>query len=319
MQVLLGVVYAWSVFRAPLARAYGWSNADTVAPYRYSILVLALAMILGGLWQDRVGPRVVASVGGALLGVGWVLAAFIGHDPLGLILSYGCIVGLGTGFAYVTPIATLVKWFPDRRGLIVGLAVMGVGVSPLVFAPLLELLLGKDPAQFSATIPRTFMIVAAICVIGVIGAAQLLRTPPAGWRPAGWQPGPAAAAGAREHYTTRRMLGTWQFYVLWLLYFLGTSVGLTAIAEASPLVRQMARERGAFGRRGAGRDERLQRRRTAGVGRRFRPLRTHRARCSPCVSARYARACSCCAPPPISGNCWRACAWRLSPTAATWR
>ena len=241
MQVLLGVVYSWTVFRGPLSRAYGWSNAQTIAPFRYSLLTLALGMIVGGLWQDRRGPRVVATAGGVLLGAGWLLAAVIGSDPVGLIVSYGCLVGFGTGFAYVTPIATLVKWFPDKRGMIVGLAVMGVGVSPLVFAPLLEMLLGTDGARFSSTLPAAFITLAAVCLVGVIGGAQFLRTPPAGWRPAGWQPGPATAQSTREHLSPRQMLATWRFYALWVLYFLGSSVGLTAIGEASPVVREMAK------------------------------------------------------------------------------
>lgn len=240
MQVLLGVVYSWTVFRGPMAAAYGWSNAQTIAPFRYSLLFLSLGMIGGGWWQDRVGPRVVATAGGLLLGIGWVLAGLIGNQPLGLIVAYGCLVGIGTGFAYVTPIATLLKWFPDKRGMMVGLAVMGVGVSPLLFAPVLEALLGKDPAQFASTIPRAFFLIAAICLAGVVGAGQFCRTPPAGWKPAGWRPGPAAAP-ARESSPTARMLATWQFYVLWLVYFLGSSVGLTAIGEASPQVREMAR------------------------------------------------------------------------------
>jgi MFS transporter, OFA family, oxalate/formate antiporter len=240
MQVILGVVYSWTVFRGPLTQAYGWSNAQTIAPYSYVLLVLALGMIVGGFWQDRSGPRTVATAGGLLLGAGWVLSALIGHNPWGLVFSYGVLVGLGTGFAYVTPIATLLKWFPDKRGMIVGFAVMGVGVSPLLFAPVLEALLGADPAQYAATIPRTFLILAAVCVAGVIGAGQFFRTPPAGWRPLGWTPA-AAAAAARGHYTTRGMLATWQFYLLWIVYFLGTSVGLTAIGETAPQVREMAK------------------------------------------------------------------------------
>jgi MFS transporter, OFA family, oxalate/formate antiporter len=240
LQVLLGVVYSWSVFRGPMSKAYGWSNEQTIAPYRYSLLVLTLGMILGGLWQDRSGPRVVATAGGLLLGIGWLLAGVVGHNPAGLILAYGCLVGLGTGFAYVAPIATLLKWFPDKRGMMVGLAVMGVGISPLVFAPLLEAVLGSDPARFASTIPQAFFMIAAICLVGVVGAGQFCRTPPAGWRPAGWEPGPAAVQ-TRQHLPPRGMLATWQFYALWLLYFLGASVGLTAIGEASPLVREMAK------------------------------------------------------------------------------
>lgn len=240
MQVLLGMLYSWSVFRGPLAKAYGWSNVQTIAPYRYSLLVLVVGTILGGIWQDRKGPRLVATVGGALLGAGWLLSAIFGANPTALILTYGCMVGLGTGFGYVTPIATLVKWFPDKRGMMVGLAVMGVGVSPLVFAPFIEALIGADASRFAATIPRTFIIIAAIQLVGVIGAAQFYRTPPTGWRPPGWQPGPASVS-TRDQRSPGAMLATWQFYVLWVVYFLGCAVGLTAIGEASPVVKAMAK------------------------------------------------------------------------------
>ena len=172
MQVLLGVIYSWSVFRGPLAQLHGWSKAQTIAPYRYSLLTFAAGMILAGFWQDRKGPRLVASVGGVLLGTGCLLASFLGDTLNGLIFSYGVVSALGVGFAYVTPIAMCIKWFPDKRGMIVGLAVMGFGVGPLLFGPLLEALLGKDPAQFAHTIPQTFRILAVIFYVGVIGAAQ---------------------------------------------------------------------------------------------------------------------------------------------------
>jgi OFA family oxalate/formate antiporter-like MFS transporter len=239
MQVLLGVIYSWSIFRGPLAQLHGWSKAQTIAPYRYSILTFAAGMILAGFWQDRKGPRVVASVGGFLLGTGCVLAAWIGDTVGGLVFAYGVVAALGVGFAYVTPIATCIKWFPDKRGMIVGLAVMGFGVGPLVFGPLLQALMGADAAQLVSTIPRTFLILAAIFYIGVIGAAQVYRVPPAGWRPTGWTP-PAGRAAAVE-IPPRKMVLTWQFYALWAVYFLGTSVGLTAIGEATPLLQEMAR------------------------------------------------------------------------------
>ena len=239
MQVLLGVLYSWSVFRGPLAQLHGWTKAQTIAPYRYSLLAFAAGMILAGFWQDRKGPRVVASAGGFLLGTGCLLAAWIGETVGGLVLAYGVVAGVGVGFAYVTPIATCVKWFPDKRGMIVGLAVMGFGAGPLVFGPLLEALIGNDPARLQATIPRTFLILAAIFYIGVIGTAQLYRVPPPGWRPAGWIPPPGRAAAVE--ISPREMVSTWQFYALWMLYFLGTSVGLTAIGEATPLIQEMAR------------------------------------------------------------------------------
>jgi MFS transporter, OFA family, oxalate/formate antiporter len=238
MQVLLGMLYSWSVFRVPLAKAYGWTNVQTSDPFSYSILALVAGTILGGLWQDRSGPRLVASVGGVLIGAGWLLSALLGRDPNALIVTYGCVVGLGTGFGYVAPIATLVKWFPDKRGMMVGLAVMGIGVSPLVFAPIIERLIGKDPARFASTIPSTFVAIGIISVIGVVTAAQFCKAPPAGWRPAGWQPS-ATAVSVRENTSPGGMLATWQFYVLWVVYFLGASVGLTAISQVAPLAGTM--------------------------------------------------------------------------------
>lgn len=243
MQMCLGVLYAWSVFRPPLASLHGWSPDETAAPYRYSLLFFTLAMIVGGLWQDRKGPRLVGSVGGLFLGTGCLLASQIGDTLNGLILAYGVIGGLGVGFAYVTPIATCVKWFPDRRGMIVGLAVMGFGAGTLIFAPLLSSIIGTDAAQYAQTLPRTFMVMAAILYVFVIGAAQLFVVPPAGWRPAGWNPPQGSAAAGDGDFTSAQMLGTWQFYVLWITYFLGASIGLTTIGEAKPyMLKQVGAE-----------------------------------------------------------------------------
>ena len=239
MQVCLGILYSWAVFRGPLAELHGWDKTVTIAPYRWSILFFTLAMIVAGFWQDRVGPKLVGGVGGFLLGTGCLLASFIGDTPAGLNFSYGVLGGLGMGFAYVTPIATCVKWFPDKRGLVVGLAVMGFGLGSLIFAPLLETLIGSDPARYAETIPRTFLILAGLFYVLVIGSAQLFRVPPKGWLPAGWTP-PPARQGVREDYSPAEMLRTPAFWVAWVVYFLGSSVGLTAIGESAPLVRELA-------------------------------------------------------------------------------
>ncbi|MEZ5399649.1 MAG: OFA family MFS transporter [Bryobacteraceae bacterium] len=241
MQICLGILYAWSVFRGPLAKLHGWPLTVTIAPYRWSILFFTIAMVIAGFWQDKKGPRLVGTVGGVLLGTGCLLASLFGDTPTGLIVSYGVIGGLGVGFAYVTPIATCVKWFPDKRGFVVGLAVMGFGVGSLIFAPLLEALIGKDPAHFATTIPRTFLILAAIFYVLVTGCAQVYRVPPPGWKPEGWTP-PVAAARSRTDYTTGEMVRTWQFYAVWVVYFLGSAVGLTVIGEAAPLINTVLGE-----------------------------------------------------------------------------
>jgi OFA family oxalate/formate antiporter-like MFS transporter len=177
-------------------------------------------------------------MGGLLLGTGCLLASQIGDTVWGLVIAYGILAGFGVGFAYVTPIATCIKWFPDKRGMIVGMSVMGFGVGPLVFGPLLETLMGSEPARLSVTIPHTFLILSVIFYAGVIGAAQIYRVPPPGWRPPNWTA--AASSATSVESGPEEMIGTWQFYALWVLYFLGTSVGLTAIGEATPLLKEMA-------------------------------------------------------------------------------
>ncbi|HSV72773.1 MAG TPA: OFA family MFS transporter [Chthonomonadales bacterium] len=234
MQMCLGIIYSWSVFREPLASLHGWSPADTSAPYQYSLLFFTFGMIVGGLWQDRKGPRLVGSVGGLLLGTGCVLAALMGDTLNGLIFAYGVVGGVGVGFGYVTPIATCVKWFPDRRGFIVGLAVMGFGAGMLILAPLMSALIGTNPELYAQTLPRTFLVMGIILYVFVIGAAQFFAVPPAGWRPAGWTPPTGSAAASTVDFTTAQMLRTWQFYVLWAIFLLGASVGLSVIGQAKP-------------------------------------------------------------------------------------
>src|SRR2546425_8781157 len=120
MQVALGAVYAWSVFRVPLTSQFGWSASEVTLTFTISIFVLGIAAFFGGLWQNRKGPRVVAITGGTLYGLGVFLASFSAHRLWWLYLSYGLIGGIGLGFAYIVPVAVLVKWFPDRRGLLKG-------------------------------------------------------------------------------------------------------------------------------------------------------------------------------------------------------
>jgi OFA family oxalate/formate antiporter-like MFS transporter len=238
MQMIITVVYSWSVFRVPLGVLYGWSKAQTIAPNRYSLLFVALGAVAGGLWQDRKGPKLVASVGGCLLAFGSLLSALWGNSLAVLIAGYGIIGGFGGGFAYVTPIANLVKWFPDKRGLMVGLAVMGSGVSTLFWSPLIETLVGHDASAYHDTIPRTFLIMATIFIVAIVGLAQLYKDPPPGWKPAGWNP--PAQMHATPRASAGQMLSTWQFYVLWMVFLLGTSVGTTAIAQAAPLIQEVA-------------------------------------------------------------------------------
>src|SRR3954463_10866561 len=134
-QIALGAVYAWSVFRVPLAKQFGWSISEITLTFTISIFVLGFAAFFGGLWLNRKGPRIVALTGGALYGLGVFLASFSGGKLWLLYLTYGVIGGIGLGLSYIVPVAVLVKWFPERRVLITGIAVGGFGAGALITAP----------------------------------------------------------------------------------------------------------------------------------------------------------------------------------------
>ena len=136
MQIALGAIYAWSVFRIPLTSAYGWSISEVTLTFTIAIFVLGFAAFAGGVWMRRVGPRRVALCAGLLYGVGVFLASFSGGRLWWLYGSYGLMGGIGLGLGYIVPVATLVKWFPDRRGMITGLAVAGFGAGALITAPI---------------------------------------------------------------------------------------------------------------------------------------------------------------------------------------
>ena len=234
IQVALGAVYAWSVFREPLAHEFGWSIPEVTLTFTISIFVLGLSAFFGGLWLNRVGPRVVAVVGGALYGLGVFLASFSAHKLWWLYLSYGLIGGVGLGFSYIVPVAVLVKWFPDRRGLITGIAVGGFGAGALVTAPVATGLI-----QSMGVLPKFAYLGVAYLVVAVVGGL-FMRNPPAGWSPAGWAPTAAEVKrGGRGDYTLGEALRTWQWYALWLLLFLNTLAGISIISQEAPIFQEI--------------------------------------------------------------------------------
>ncbi len=196
MQIALGSVYAWSVFRNPLTSAYGWTISQVTLAFEIAILMLGFASFVGGLWMKRVGPRRVALLAGLCYGLGVMLAGQA-RGSLGLLyLSYGVLGGVGLGLGYIVPLATLIKWFPDRRGMITGLAVAGFGAGALVTAPVAQRLAS------SIGIARTFAALGAVYLIAVAGSALFMKNPPDGYRPQGWQPGSSQqAARSAGDYT----------------------------------------------------------------------------------------------------------------------
>jgi len=234
MQIALGAVYAWSVFRTPLATQFGWTIAEVTLTFTISIFVLGIAAFFGGLWLNRKGPRVVAVTGGVLYGLGVFLASFSANKLWWLYVSYGLIGGLGLGFAYIVPVAVLVKWFPDRRGLIAGIAVGGFGAGALITAPVATYLIK------SVGVLDTFAYLGAAYLIVTVVTAFFMQNPPEGWRPIGWTP-PASQVAQRAggDYTLSGALRTWQWYALWLLLFLNTFAGISVISQEAPIFQEL--------------------------------------------------------------------------------
>jgi OFA family oxalate/formate antiporter-like MFS transporter len=234
-QVALGAVYAWSVFRVPLVKQFGWSISEVTLTFTISIFALGIAAFFGGLWLNRKGPRVVAITGGILYGVGVFLASFSDHRLWWLYLTYGVIGGIGLGLSYIVPVAVLVKWFPDRRGLITGIAVGGFGAGALVTAPVATRLI-----QSKGVLPTFAYLGVAYLIITVL-AGLFMKNPPDGWRPEGWAPNTAEISQRATHdYTLGEALGTWQWWALWLILFLNTSAGISVISQEAPMFQELA-------------------------------------------------------------------------------
>ena len=236
MQMALGAVYAWSVFRVPLAKQFHWSIEQVTLTFTISIFVLGVAAFFGGLWLNKKGPRVVALTGGFLYGLGVFLASFSANKLWWLYLSYGLIGGTGVGFGYIVPVAVLVKWFPDRRGLITGIAVGGFGAGALVFAPLATHLIQ------SVGVLQTFAYLGIAYLVITMATGSFMRNPPTGWKPAGWTPSVTQTAQrSAMDYTLGSALKTWQWWALWLLLFLNTSAGISIISQESPMFQEIAK------------------------------------------------------------------------------
>lgn len=257
IQVSLGAVYIWSVFQTPLLTHFPtWKETQVTLPAQIILACFALAVILAGRIQDKIGPRPVAIAGGLMLGSGLILARFTaGFAPgpalVWLIITYSVIGGLGIGAAYVCPIATCVKWFPDKRGLITGLAVAGFGAGAFFFAPLAKALITGGPYQLFGkslfSLPQvglfnTFMDLGIIFLITITLGALLLKNPEPGYCPAGWNPPAqtAAASKLKVDFSPADMFRTWQFWLLWGIYLTGCAAGLMIIMKASPIWQSFA-------------------------------------------------------------------------------
>jgi len=203
MNLALGSLYAWSVFVLPLEKEFGWTRAQTSWVFTIAIVCFALSFVAAGRLQDIRGPRLPAAIGGALVGGGFLLASRT-SSLAALYIAFGVIVGIGNGFGYATPIPVASKWFPDRRGLVVGLMVGGYGAGSAIFGPIATALVADIGWR------STFQILGLVFLVMTAIGAALLRNPPSGYQPASAVAGDprrrAAIASASRELTTRDML-----------------------------------------------------------------------------------------------------------------
>ncbi|HET9043782.1 MAG TPA: MFS transporter, partial [Burkholderiales bacterium] len=254
LQLCLGTVYAWSFFQSKIVLGFGWTNSTTAAAFSIAIFMLGLAAAAGGVLLPRVGPRRLALAGALLYGVGQaVSAAGLASNSVALFLiGYGVVGGAGLGLGYVTPVATAAKWFPDRRGLVTGMVVMGFGLGALLMSKVLasafldafmpaDLASADVAAAYRSALPRVFL--AAGIVLGVVGAcaAMLLREPPAGYVPPGYVP-PAHAggvAGEAPSHSASGCVASGRFALMWIVLFCNVAAGIMFIAFQAPLLEEL--------------------------------------------------------------------------------
>jgi OFA family oxalate/formate antiporter-like MFS transporter len=237
MQLCLGTVYAWSVFKKPFMTAHGWGETETQVTFMICIGMIGIAAAFGGTLVDKKGPKFVATIGGILFGIGTLLAGLA--DQIGniwlLYLGFGFIAGLGNGFGYITPIATLIRWFPDKRGLVTGLAVMGFGGGAFFMGKI------APPMVISMGVAQTFYIWGVIFLVLVTASAQLFKNPPKGWLPAGFTP-KTTGVSAAQSFTFDEAVKTPQWWMLWTMLFLNVSAGLGLISQLSPMAQDVIKK-----------------------------------------------------------------------------
>lgn len=236
----LGAVYAWSIYQIPLQELYGErmdlppETLSTMINMVFSvvILILSIATIFGGMLQDRIGPQKVTILGGLLLGLGLILASRAA-TILQVYLFYGLVGGTGLGFAYIPPLATCNKWFPDKKGLISGIVVAGMGLGSLVFTPIGQELVSRYGVL------TTWFALGIVFFIMISAGAFFLKPPPVGYRPPGWTE--ITVKNRRlANFSQREMLATPTFYSLWVMFLIGSAAGLMIIGLASPIGSELA-------------------------------------------------------------------------------
>jgi len=232
IQLCLGAIYAWGAFTNKLQDpegAFRYSATQTSWIFSAGLATFAIVMILAGRLQDKYGPRIISLIGALILGAGYIIAGLTGTSFALMLFFIGIVGGAGIGMGYVCPIAACVKWFPDIKGLITGLAVAGFGAGAFIF---IKLAGSWGHLIENYGVNTTFIVFGIIFAVCATAGSLLLSNPPAGWKPAGWQP-PANADGSKKAQVTDLTQGqairTGQFWMIWLAFVFSAGCGLMVI------------------------------------------------------------------------------------------
>jgi len=246
----IGQAYAFSVFNLPLSRSIGISNSapadwklSTIGwVFSAAIVFLGMSAAVFGAWLERAGPRKAMFVSAVCFGGGFQIAALgvATHRFSLLLLGYGVLGGIGLGLGYISPVSTLIKWFPDRPGMATGLAIMGFGGGAMIASPLSTALMAHFRTAASTGVAPTFVVMGLVYFVFMMFGVFSVRIPRPGWRPAGWSaPARTARLMTAGNVTADRAITTPQFWLLWLVLCLNVTAGIGVLGQASPMIQEM--------------------------------------------------------------------------------
>lgn len=242
VQLFSGILYIWSIVKDQLIAQYHWSDAEATLPYTLATIVFAVSMFFAGLIQDKKGPRIMASVGTVMLGLGLILSGFANTVGL-MILTFSVVVGAGVGINNVATTPAAVKWYPlNKKGMITGLVVAGIAMASVMYSPLIRYLTGT----FGLTKGLVYLGIGVLAVSFTL--AQFVRNPPPGYVPDGSaSPKKAAPGGAQAvEMNWKQMLGTADFYKLFVMFAFSASAGLMIIGHLTKIAKLQAGWDGGF-------------------------------------------------------------------------
>jgi MFS family permease len=250
VHLCIGQAYAFSVFNEPLTRVLGvsasapddWKLTTIGWIFSLAIVFLGLSAAFAGKWLEKVGPRRTMFTAACFFGGGFLLSA-IGvktHQIWLIYLGYGVLGGCGLGLGYVSPVSTLIKWFPDRRGMATGMAIMGFGGGAMIGAPLGVALMKHFQSDTSVGVMEAFVVMGVLYFISMVIGSLTIRVPPEGWQPKGWTaPTEAKKMVTKHHVHIDQALKTPQFYLLWLILCLNVTAGIGLLGQASVMIQEM--------------------------------------------------------------------------------